>query len=192
MALLAAAPPSKPRPRVVWTFDDGPTKATDSILPLLKRYKVKATFFVLGWRLTKAKNRARLRRIAAAGHTIGNHLWSHASPCGHLRSKRWRVLTKAGTLRELRMTRRAILATLRSPWIPKLYRAPFGDWCHARAIRALGYRGMSWHVGDRYYTRAQMWRIMRRRLKRRQRVIVLFHYNVKRLKWLLRKVYGGR
>ncbi|ULT54671.1 polysaccharide deacetylase family protein [Neobacillus drentensis] len=60
---------------VALTFDDGPTKNVEDILPLLKAYNAKATFFLIGKEIKK--NPAEAKRIAAAGHQIGNHSYSH-------------------------------------------------------------------------------------------------------------------
>ena len=59
------------------TFDDGPSANTDRILEILDRYGVKATFFVVGNSASTAAGQERMRRIAAAGHTIAMHSWSH-------------------------------------------------------------------------------------------------------------------
>jgi peptidoglycan-N-acetylglucosamine deacetylase len=60
------------------TFDDGPNPdVTPRILSLLEKYRVPATFFVLG---KYARLHASLtQEIAAASHTIGNHTFSHPS-----------------------------------------------------------------------------------------------------------------
>jgi peptidoglycan/xylan/chitin deacetylase (PgdA/CDA1 family) len=58
------------------TFDDGPSAATVKILDTLKKYNVKATFFVVG-RAGSAKGRAIVRRAAAEGHTIAVHSLTH-------------------------------------------------------------------------------------------------------------------
>lgn len=60
---------------VALTFDDGPTKNTDAILSLLDDYQVKATFFLIGKDIEEQPEEA--RKIAAAGHQIGNHTYSH-------------------------------------------------------------------------------------------------------------------
>ena len=60
---------------VYLTFDDGPSKYTDSILDYLKLYDLKATFFVVPD--GSADSSAKLRRIADAGHTIGIHTATH-------------------------------------------------------------------------------------------------------------------
>lgn len=57
------------------TFDDGPSENTQQILDILKKYGVKATFFVLG---EKAQMRPDLvLRIFNEGHTVANHTYSH-------------------------------------------------------------------------------------------------------------------
>ena len=61
---------------VALTFDDGPSpNITPQILKTLKRYDAKATFFVCGM-MVKAYP-SMLRRVASAGHAIGNHTWTH-------------------------------------------------------------------------------------------------------------------
>src|SRR5262245_55797833 len=64
------------RGEVVLTFDDGPTpKYTPSILAALSAQCTKATFFLLGE--MAAEHVAMTKEIAARGHTIGTHTWSH-------------------------------------------------------------------------------------------------------------------
>jgi peptidoglycan/xylan/chitin deacetylase (PgdA/CDA1 family) len=61
---------------VVLTFDDGPFPATTAkVLAALAAECVRATFFLIG-RNAEA-NPGTVRQIAAAGHTIGHHTWSH-------------------------------------------------------------------------------------------------------------------
>lgn len=58
------------------TFDDGPSRnVTPKILDILKRYNVKATFFVLGQ--LADTNPDILKRIYKEGHSIANHSYSH-------------------------------------------------------------------------------------------------------------------
>jgi peptidoglycan-N-acetylglucosamine deacetylase len=58
------------------TFDDGPNPVwTPRLLDILAGHDVRATFFLVG-RFAEAEP-ALARRIAQAGHTIGNHSWSH-------------------------------------------------------------------------------------------------------------------
>lgn len=61
---------------VALTFDDGPTKAAlDEILPALQEKGVKATFFLIGSELERRPDLG--RRLAADGHELGNHSYSH-------------------------------------------------------------------------------------------------------------------
>jgi peptidoglycan/xylan/chitin deacetylase (PgdA/CDA1 family) len=58
------------------TFDDGPSpKWTPLLLDLLKKYSVKATFFVVGEKIVMHKELA--LRIQREGHTIGQHTYYH-------------------------------------------------------------------------------------------------------------------
>jgi peptidoglycan/xylan/chitin deacetylase (PgdA/CDA1 family) len=63
---------------VVLTFDDGPWPATTSrVLSALGLECVHATFFLIG--RSASEHPELVRRIAAEGHTIGTHTWSHPS-----------------------------------------------------------------------------------------------------------------
>ncbi|BAU27083.1 peptidoglycan/xylan/chitin deacetylase (PgdA/CDA1 family) [Aneurinibacillus soli] len=63
---------------IALTFDDGPDpRYTPYLLDLLKKYNVKATFFVVG---SKAeKHPAIIRRMQEEGHVIGIHNYVHRS-----------------------------------------------------------------------------------------------------------------
>jgi peptidoglycan/xylan/chitin deacetylase (PgdA/CDA1 family) len=60
---------------VALTFDDGPGSETDELLEMLAAADALATWFPLGE--VVADSPERLRKIADAGHEIGNHSWSH-------------------------------------------------------------------------------------------------------------------
>lgn len=60
---------------VALTFDDGPGVQTDQLLAMLRAADALATWFPLGE--VVAARPDRLLAIAAAGHEIGNHSWSH-------------------------------------------------------------------------------------------------------------------
>jgi peptidoglycan-N-acetylglucosamine deacetylase len=58
------------------TFDDGPDPVyTPQILDILKKYDVKATFFVIGKNVKEYPEIA--KRIVTEGHVIANHSYSH-------------------------------------------------------------------------------------------------------------------
>jgi len=67
---------------VVLTFDDGPWPTTPAVLKALADECTKGLFFPVGKHTTYHPEI--LRQVAAAGHTIGSHTWSHA----HLDSKK--------------------------------------------------------------------------------------------------------
>jgi peptidoglycan/xylan/chitin deacetylase (PgdA/CDA1 family) len=61
---------------VVLTFDDGPSPPfTNRVLKALADECVQATFFLVG--RTVQANAALVRRMAAEGHSVGIHTWSH-------------------------------------------------------------------------------------------------------------------
>ncbi|WP_084957743.1 polysaccharide deacetylase family protein [Thermoactinospora rubra] len=57
------------------TFDDGPGKYADKLLDTLKKEGVKATFFLEG-QYVKSRP-AFAKRMAAEGHELGNHSYTH-------------------------------------------------------------------------------------------------------------------
>lgn len=62
-----------PEEKVIYlTFDDGPSKHTPKLLDVLRKYGVKATFFVVN--TTYADT---ITRIAEEGHAVGVHTGSH-------------------------------------------------------------------------------------------------------------------
>lgn len=69
--------PSKPATDKVayLTFDDGPSVVTPQVLDTLKKYGIKATFFIVG--RSVPGHEAILKRAYAEGHTIGGHTYSH-------------------------------------------------------------------------------------------------------------------
>ncbi len=60
--------------KVYLTFDDGPSIYTKDILDVLKRYNVKATFFVTGM---NTQYDDYLQDILDDGHSLGLHTYSH-------------------------------------------------------------------------------------------------------------------
>lgn len=56
------------------TFDDGPSKRTPEVLDILKRYNIKATFFIINFDDSQIPI---LQRMIDEGHSIGIHGYSH-------------------------------------------------------------------------------------------------------------------
>lgn len=64
-------------PVIALTFDDGPhPEYTPRVLDLLRTYKARATFFVIGQAAERHPDL--IRQIRSEGHVLGNHTYSHA------------------------------------------------------------------------------------------------------------------
>jgi peptidoglycan/xylan/chitin deacetylase (PgdA/CDA1 family) len=93
---------------VVLTFDDGPwPNNTPAVLAALAAHCIKATFFPIGkhaiW------HPEILKQVAAAGHSIGTHTWSHADL-----SKK----SKEEATREIEMGASAVRMAVAGPTAP--------------------------------------------------------------------------
>ena len=67
--------------KVTLTFDNGPWPGvTENVLDVLAARDVRATFFVVGRELRKARPLA--ERAVGEGHWIGNHTMTHSVPLG--------------------------------------------------------------------------------------------------------------
>ncbi|MBR5228546.1 MAG: polysaccharide deacetylase family protein [Firmicutes bacterium] len=65
-------------PMVALTFDDGPySPVTDRIVNKLQEYNARATFFVVGNRVSSFSDS--VAKAVAAGNEIANHTWNHTS-----------------------------------------------------------------------------------------------------------------
>lgn len=63
------------RPMLALTFDDGPSKYTDSILDVLAAVGGKATFCLIGNQIDNFPET--VKRAAAEGHELAIHTWDH-------------------------------------------------------------------------------------------------------------------
>ncbi len=98
---------------VVLTFDDGPARAyTQAVINALAAHCTKATFFMVGQRALQ--DTAMVREVAARGHTVGTHTWSHEN------------LRKAGQggRREIELGLSAVSQALGRPVAP-FFRFPY-------------------------------------------------------------------
>src|SRR3954471_277008 len=74
--LVSKQPP--PGRRIALTFDDGPDPHwTPKIAAILRRERVRATFFVIGSQA--ARHPDLVRRLVRDGNELGNHTFTHAA-----------------------------------------------------------------------------------------------------------------
>lgn len=104
-----------PGKHVALTFDDGPNpNTTPQVLQILAQAQIHATFFMVGRNVTTYPQLA--RRVARAGHEIGNHTYDHLQLPN---------LIAAQVDQELTMTDVAIYQAT-GTW-PRLMRPPYGS-----------------------------------------------------------------
>jgi peptidoglycan/xylan/chitin deacetylase (PgdA/CDA1 family) len=118
------------------TFDDGPNPAwTPQLLDILAAHNVHATFFMVG-KFAQAEP-ALVRRIADAGHLIGNHSWSHPNL----------ARTPATLVREQLRTTSDTLAQITGA-SAHFFRPPFGARRPVvlRIARELGLTPVTWNA----------------------------------------------
>jgi len=118
------------------TYDDGPNDPhTLRLLEVLAKHEVQATFFLIGSYVKQRPDIA--RAIAAAGHVIGNHTYSHPNL----------IFASAGQTRdELQTCGKAIEDAIGQR--PQLFRPPFGGRrpVTLRIARELGLEPVMWNV----------------------------------------------
>lgn len=115
------------------TFDDGPQpESTPRLLDILKRYQARATFFMVGE--TAQRHPDIVRRVAQAGHAIGNHSWDHPS---------FPLITGRERQAQIRTCEKAI-----APYGQRLFRPPYGHQSVASRLDVLwlGYQVVTWNV----------------------------------------------
>jgi peptidoglycan/xylan/chitin deacetylase (PgdA/CDA1 family) len=119
---------SRDAPNVALTFDGGSDLGqSEQILAVLEQRGVVATFFLTG-RFIRS-NPELVRRIAAGGHEIGNHTWSHPHLTTWDHTGRHDLLPgldREFLQRELRRTAREYEAVTGLRMAP-LWRAPYGE-----------------------------------------------------------------
>ena len=125
--------------RVYLTFDDGPsTVVTNAVLDVLEEENVKATFFVVGARVSGREET--LRRIAAEGHTVGVHSNTHEYK---------KIYASEEALFEDIDACAAIIKRVAGV-TPRVYRFPGGGLDHeikyAPLVEERGYRVVRWNA----------------------------------------------
>ncbi len=124
-------------PYIAMTYDDGPhAQNTPRLLDMLKQRGIKATFYMVGQ--CAAEYPQIVKRIAAEGHEVANHSWSHPQLT---------KLSDDGVKQQLQQTHDAIVAG--GGVAPKTMRPPYGAFSERQkrwAFGEMGYRTILWDV----------------------------------------------
>lgn len=158
---------------VVLTFDDGPLRRhTRAILDALDKQCTKATFFMVGTMALADPEMA--REVAARGHTVGSHTWSHRYQLGRLTPQR--------AFHEIELGASAVQLAMGQPIAP-FFRFPYLSDQKASLqhlaerdiatfsidVDSLDYRSKGPGGGDRVFQRVM------KDLTERRKGIILFH-----------------
>jgi peptidoglycan-N-acetylglucosamine deacetylase len=128
---------------IALTIDDGPSPIyTPQVLSLLRQYGVVATFSMVGKNV--AAYPAIAQEVAAAGHQIVNHTWSHANLT---------ELAPAAVTDQISRANDTIAEATRTT--PVMFRAPYGAWSPAvlAQCRQLRLAPLDWSVDPRDWAR---------------------------------------
>ncbi|MDO5401592.1 MAG: polysaccharide deacetylase family protein [Eubacteriales bacterium] len=120
------------------TFDAGyENGCTEKILDTLKAHKAPAAFFLVGNYIEK--NADLVRRMAAEGHTVGNHTMHHPDMS--------RITDRAAFEKELTDLEQLYQDTVGQP-LPKYYRPPQGIYSeeNLQLAKDLGYKSVFWSL----------------------------------------------
>ena len=152
------------------TFDDGPNdENTPKVLEVLKKHKVKATFFCIGKNI---KNNPELvKRIFDEGHVLANHSYSHEKWIDFNRKDAW--------LNEMKLTNDLIHSIAGKT--PTFFRPPYGVTTpHLRkALLDSKMHSIGWNVRSLDTLNNNVSEIIDRCMKQlRKGSIVLFHDNL--------------
>ena len=135
-------------PKAVWrmnrheravyiTFDDGPIpESTPFILDTLRRFNIKATFFMVGDNVRKYPHL--YQQIVDEGHQVGNHTYNHISGFRHTQEEYHNNVIKANELIDAH-----------------LFRPPHGwmRWPQYEWLKKQNYKIIMWDLVTRDYSR---------------------------------------
>lgn len=131
---------------VYLTFDDGPsTNNTPKILDILKKYNVKATFFLIGQ--SAEQNKDLVKKEISGGHVVANHTYSH--------DMHYVYSTPEALINDLDKGNSVIKSIVGDKYNLKLIRFPGGSFGkrlapYREAVKKAGYHYVDWNdlTGD--------------------------------------------
>lgn len=164
---------------VYLTFDDGPTKvATTKVLDILKEENVKATFFVIGYRVKEFPET--VKREYEEGHFIANHTYSHKN------SKLYQ--NKDSFINELKYTENAISEAIGVVYTSHLFRFPNGSKGTSylgskkkciQYLNEISYGYVDWNALNQdsigHYTASQLLANLKKSCKNKDSLVILMH-----------------
>jgi peptidoglycan/xylan/chitin deacetylase (PgdA/CDA1 family) len=123
------------RRSIALTFDDGPSEATLPLLEYLAKESVFATFFQCGMNVRRLPRVA--GEVAAHGHQLGNHTYSHP-----------RLPFKSRDFIDQEFTKTQRIIQTETGFTPMLLRAPYGfRWFGMQRVQQkLALLGVMWTV----------------------------------------------
>lgn len=131
---------------VALTFDDGPDdKYTPQVMNILDRHDIKGTFFLVGSLIEK--HPGVVEELAAHGHQVAGHGWSHSN---------LKNLNRDQILSELDQTALSFRNVLGME--PLMFRPPYGGLSPdvMKEASALGYTSVMWNVDSLdWYSRSE-------------------------------------
>lgn len=160
--------PGEPFPTdaIALTIDDGPHPIwTPAILRLLEKHHVPALFCMIGNQVLG--HEATARDVAADGHLIANHTWSHPIKLAKLPSH--------VVLKEIHRAQDKIYST--TGFAPSLFRSPGGAWSEglSKSVSHSGVIPMDWTTDPRDWSRPGVAHITKRLLAAKPGQILLCH-----------------
>lgn len=121
------------------TFDDGPhPKETDEVLDILKKYNIKATFFIAGKHANWYSEP--LIRASKEGHEIGNHTFNHPD-----------ISNLSNDQLENEILKCEDILLEKTGKKPTLFRPPYGSYKQnelGKIANKLGYKVVLWTTVD--------------------------------------------
>lgn len=137
--------PDEPKKFAYLTFDDGPdATVTPIVLDTLKKYNIKATFFMQGVCISRYPSI--VKRVSDEGYYIGNHAYSHD------KSKIYTSIARFEA--EVKKTNSMLYKII--GYYPKLFRPPYGQKLspsYKSFLKDEGFRTFVWNIssGDAAY-----------------------------------------
>ncbi len=127
---------------VALTFDDGPNQNTVAVLDALRKYHVKATFFVVG---DMARTHMKiLRQIADEGHLLANHSATHPRFGGRFVKHPERLIEQLQEVDDL-------IRPLMAPGDNLFFRAPYGYWRKQHSVALNADPVLKYYAGPIYW-----------------------------------------